>query len=369
MKKITIRKLLFAFLTFISTTGIGIIGLYYTPLFQKDSLSYEITTNSSVLDVHTDLSSLDISYNGESIKKNSQKLRIVYIRIVNDGSGNIYKNYYDENDLPGLAINNGILAEKPEVIDSSTAYIKKHISINQKDNNSLIFNPIIIDKGDFFTLKLLILHSNSTLPDIISIGKVAGIKEIKVVDKSNIEKNSSVYSFLTNVFQGSLLIQFIRLLIYGIFAIILGFITLVIISLISDMRSKKIKSQRQKLLDEFEVKHGGDIGKDEIFKDFVNNGSEHLAEAMNYIRNNQQLNDEYRKHNNKQKKTDKENEDWDIPAFLRNNEIDIVNSLIKKGYIIKEHETLIINDEKAKVLKDFEKFLIEKKKLTNIEDS
>src|SRR5258708_55373 len=185
-------------ITTIGVSTIGVIGTIltiYSVFFQEKRalLEYEIMSNSNVLDINANVSKLDISYNGSSLKSNNQNLRIFYIRVKNDGNENILKDYYDDNDPIGIKIHDGSIIELPEVITASNGYLAKNLKIKINSSNEISFSSLIIEPNQYYTFKLLVLYGLKSNPSLQSMGKIAGQNQIQVLHLETSKENKSVW--------------------------------------------------------------------------------------------------------------------------------------------------------------------------------
>lgn len=199
-------------LTTIIITIIGIVGsivTIYAFLFQEKhvGLQFEIVANTNVLDIKADITKLDISYDGTSLKQNRENLRIINIRVVNTGNESILKTFYDDKDPLGFSISSGRIIERPQVLETSSAYLKQNLSVDLDSLGRVAFSSVILEPKEYFVVKALVLHSTEVEPVISSRGKIAGIKSIEMVNAAE-PKNDK--PFFTEVFYGSMLVQAVR---------------------------------------------------------------------------------------------------------------------------------------------------------------
>ncbi len=228
----------------ITTLGIisGVVGL--VAYFQKSNphLVYQILANTNVFEVKENLGDLDILFRGNNIKKNNEKLVIMTIKVLNDGNANILKNFYDSNDPLGLEISDGIFAETPSVLDASSDYLKNNLNIKQASEKKISFPDLIIEQGDYFTIKTLILSNNYSQPSILPIGKVAGVKQIDVKALYESGSTNNFNKFLMQTFSGGIFTQFFRLVAY----FLLGIIIIALLVIASEFIEDKLKKLKRK---------------------------------------------------------------------------------------------------------------------------
>jgi len=191
--------------------GIGIYaGFFYE---RKPGVMLEIISNTPVFDVRENVSKLEVLFAGNNIKQSGQALRVITLRIINDGQQDILKTFYDENDPLGFIIINGSLVEPPELLHASNDYLSKNLRLSVTTPTQVSFNSVILEVNQFYTIKLLVLSPEGAVPDIIPSGKIAGISTINV-SRSYLQRND--VSFLGRTFAGTPFVQTVRVLVYGV---------------------------------------------------------------------------------------------------------------------------------------------------------
>ncbi|MBI5205349.1 MAG: hypothetical protein HZA11_10570 [Nitrospirae bacterium] len=238
------RKFAWSFLGFILAAIFGGIALY-TEFFRdvSPSIRYQIISNTRILDVKEDIGGLSIIYNNEDIRQARKTLSVLAIKVSNEGRSAILKNYYDSASPLGFLINSGQII-KGEVISATTPYLRENAKIVLIDNKTVEFSQVIVEPRESFAMKFLILNPENTPLLVTPKGKVAGVKQIALVDQLMDEKEAS---FLYKVVSGSIWIQISRVPIY-FFGFILSLIIIVapfalISSMLDERRKKKIVKQ------------------------------------------------------------------------------------------------------------------------------
>ena len=230
-----------SFLGFFLAIVFGAISIYTTFFFErKPDLKLIVLGNTTVYDIREDVPKLDILFDNSSIKQSGQTLSIITAKIINDGSQGITKSSYDDSDPLGFVVEPGKLINA-EVLDASDPYLKKNLSLSVAQSNKITIAPLIIDAGEFFSLKMLVLHDKIVVPNISPIGKIVGIKSIKI---DLAYKNVGRRVWWRDAFAGSFWIQITRIVGYciGLF----GSLILFAISATSisgwrdDLRTKKL---------------------------------------------------------------------------------------------------------------------------------
>ena len=171
----TVGKFLDNYATKTIITLLGLVATFVTiyAFLQEKSvdLRYEIIANTNVLDFNADINKLEVSYDSTNLKKTGENLRIYTIKVVNNGEENIIKEFYDGNEPVGIKISSGKIIEQPEIIQSSNDYLKRNVKFTKNKKEDILFSKVIIESGEYFILKLLVLHHNDTIPQIKSFGK------------------------------------------------------------------------------------------------------------------------------------------------------------------------------------------------------
>lgn len=227
---------------------IALLGLYGTFLYKNEpELRFEVLSNTGVFDIHERLGKLDILYGGRSLKATNKSLRIITFRVINSGAADIRKSDYDENEPLGFSISTGEILETPQ-LRTNDSYISKNLKLTTHDSKKVTFSPIIINPNDFFDIEILLSVAESTTPNIIPLGKIAGVKVIKLTEpyRENIRE-----TFWHNIAQGSPLVHFTRFIIYVSVFIALSVILSIPFSLGSAAFEKAEEQYKNNKVEEF----------------------------------------------------------------------------------------------------------------------
>lgn len=274
------QKFSWSFLGFLLAIILGGLTIY-TQFIKKNSpdLNFEVISNANVLDVHESIGNLDILYKGSSLSRNNQALRIVVLRIVNDGDQAILPSYYDPDDPVGFRVLGGQIVERPRILGAGSSYLLGHAKISQGPSGEVIFSKVILEPGDFFTIKVLLLHSNAEEPRVIPIGKVAGIKKISLTRRDKDDDQSPRWQLILS---GPLWVQAVRAVSYS--AGTLGFIVVVLAAAVSVSESFSRRSRR-KVVEAFkEYAEPKLTSADELFFDiFLDEGRFTLMELYDLL--------------------------------------------------------------------------------------
>ena len=240
-------KLLFVIVT-IAGFASALITIYSALyIYKKADFTIEILSSTNVLDVKAEISKLDIFYNGSSLKEKKATLRIILIRVINKGNQDIIINSYDEKDPTGFEIINGNLLEKPEIVSYSNDYFKRNLRPAVDSVNKVYLGKLIMEPEENYVLKLLVMNNNSATPTIRAIGKIAGQKEINVIDY---EKKGEE-TFLTKIFDGAYYIHIARLLFYLIALLITALFVIGAIKLLETLSRLLNKAKRKRIYNKY----------------------------------------------------------------------------------------------------------------------
>jgi hypothetical protein len=158
---------------------IGLVALYYTARRTRTNLVVDVTSESNVMDVRTPRRDLSIVFQGQDIQKENSNLRILGVRLVNEGDVNILESHFDSRIPWGLRIEGGRLIEA-RVTGSNSEYLSDSLHPRVIGPDEVDFDKVIFDKGKYVALGLLVLHDKNIEPRIMAVGKIAGMDAIPV---------------------------------------------------------------------------------------------------------------------------------------------------------------------------------------------
>jgi len=223
-------------------------------------LKMEVLSRANVIDLKEQVSDLDVIYKGASLRSNNQTLAVVTLKISNDGGASIPINAYDPSVPVGVEISTKDVSSnlssnlnvpfslsvepaitKAEVILASRNYFLKNVNVRHTPTNA-IFNPVIIQAGDWFEVKLLVLHGEGKDFDMFALGEISGVK----IDFVGPNAKDIPQPFWTQVFSGNIRVHLVRMFVYALamaltlLAIALGVILpIVTISEFFDKKKRK----------------------------------------------------------------------------------------------------------------------------------
>ena len=269
----------------VSGTVIGILlsvaGLYYELHGNYVHMSMDIATESNVLDVKHPIPDLSILFQGKDIEEEKANLKLLTVRVVNDGAVNIHEDDYDSKMPFGLLLEGGRVV-RAQVVGANSPYLGDNIHPQVVGINQVSLDKVIFDKGKFVFIEILVLHPKSTNPQLRPLGKIAGLDEIEVTD-SFLDRDQP--SFFTQTFNGPAAVQICRVIIYsfcGLIGVIaIGFSIAGIASIPSALRKKKRRRLTKRLpsLDSPEMENK----RRAIAEVYIEFGSEGLESAQKLL--------------------------------------------------------------------------------------
>lgn len=338
--------------TVITLLGIAaaFVTIYAFLQEKKVDLRYEIIANTNVLDFNADISKLEVAYDSTNLKQTGENLRIYTVKVVNNGDENIIKEFYDENDPVGIKISSGKIIEQPEIIQASNSYLSRNVKFVSNQNEKIVFSDVIIESGEYFIIKLLVLHKKDKIPNIISFGKIAGQQKIEVVNAVDVKEEMT---FLKRVFLGDFWTQLLRLISY----FVAGLIIIIIIIGISDkIDSAKERKRKRKNIEDFKMLKTYQYTRmdDAIFDRYFERGGYQFKEMSKLIENEKSLNEIYKELSEKVKSKEyrrfrEGGENWST-----------INEMLNDGIVFKENELLVVNQAMRDTLEKFLNYLSDK---------
>lgn len=183
----------------------------------------DVTSESNVMDVRTPLKDLSILFQGQDIQKQNSNLRILGVRLVNEGDTNILENFFDSRIPWGLRIDGGRLIEA-RVTGSDSRYLLDNLHPRVTGSDQVYFDKVIFDRGKYVALELLVLHDKNVEPQVTPIGKIAGMDAIPI---RNSFRERDQEGFKAKVFKGPLPVQIVRTIAYSF----IGLATVIVVGL------------------------------------------------------------------------------------------------------------------------------------------
>ena len=223
------------------TLVLGIPALYLAIRQPVPHVSFKVVRESNVLDLHQPVLDLTISYRGEDIKKKNKNLRIMTVRVENDGDTDIRQGDYDHKQPWGIRLLDADIVEQPKIVDSNSQYIRDNADPNVDKNNVIMFNKIILERGKFFVVEFQVLYDLTKKPRMEAVGKITGIETVPIIAA---DPETTQPGFWRKVFWGDATVQIVRIIVFAVGTI--GLLILLIYVLLSiDERKEKQKQKEQ----------------------------------------------------------------------------------------------------------------------------
>lgn len=350
---------------------IGILGIGYAIYIdqfkeEKPEIVFDVLSNTQVLSLKEDLTKLDIIYNGQNIKERKENLILLTIRISNEGTEDIRESDFYSLTQFGLSIKNGRIAEKPILIDATNEFLKKYLRVTHDSLNQILINKIPFDQNQSFTIKVLTICKESTLPTIEPIGKITGITGDFTVRESFKGFQKEEKSFIQNLTSGSFGIHVARFFFYLLCMIAFGlFVSLPLSQVSSFFDERKKKKKIQKFRDKTKIELSEKI--EFIFDLYKNEGERYLKWLYSLISNEEKLKDYMLYFKNRRMEKLLMEDSFNLrrtqdemyleqSGHLRQS-FEILNRLLKNNFIIEENDTFTVDSQFKKEMQEFIYFI------------
>lgn len=201
------RKFAWSFFGFVLAVFFGGLTIYNEFIKNPNpALSVHILSDTNVLDVRENVPELKIIYGDVDIKNLNQTLSVLVFRVQNSGGAPILNAYYDENVSPSLALTVGRFV-KVEQVAATSDYLRTSAQTVQTNQSTLQLPRVIMEPGEGYTVKALVLHGPRNGLPLKASGKIAGAKDIPVLP---LEAEQAAASLWTSAFSGAVTIQLVR---------------------------------------------------------------------------------------------------------------------------------------------------------------
>ena len=228
----------------VASFGIGIFGAvlaYFALQEPMPEVIFETISETSVLDLRRPLQDLDIVFRGQNVQQQNLNMRIVTVNVANSGEIDILPGHYDHADDWGMKFNDAEVIEA-RLVDTNSDYLQSKIIPHHMNENTVVFPKVIFERGTFFAIEVLLLHKKDESPSISPIGKIAGISEITVLTRPLARPEISL---IAELFQGSPLIQVLRIIIYFVVSVV-SFLLAIIVGMTISEKFDDVKRRRRR---------------------------------------------------------------------------------------------------------------------------
>ncbi|SDB14816.1 hypothetical protein SAMN03159422_00248 [Agrobacterium fabrum] len=250
----------------------------------EPKLQVEILGNEPVLDVREKLPDLEVVYQSQDIAKIGKTLSVILVRIANRGSADVLGTFYDPNSPVNVELVGGTLV-RAEVTETSNDYLKSAATLT-RSYPKVILAPVIFERGEWVTLKLLALHDLSKQPSLSASGKIAGQRDIPIVSAT---ETATETGFFQRTFYGSFTTQLIRIPAY-FFAMI--FLTLAVVLPTIAFTDWRTDKRRKKLIQRFKRRTRLPLvhEDDQILNAFLHFGTSRFQAIADLVEDDEKLN-------------------------------------------------------------------------------
>jgi hypothetical protein len=265
--------------------GIPAIQAWWFP--SRPMVVCEIGNEANVLDIHQSLKDLSITFKGENIQEKNLNLKIVSVRIDNRGDLDILQNHYDERLPFALSVQDGKIIEA-RLAQASSEYLNSNVNPVLQTNNTVSLQKVILERGKFYVVEMLILHPKENSPKIHLLGKIAGIERLDVVRPPLQSKSGG---FLNTTFGGNWITQITRVVCYFVLGIALLVALIFIASRPEHIRTKARNRREKQTRDWVNEKARGDSSPylDVILAAYNERGIGGVRRLKNLLENKDEL--------------------------------------------------------------------------------
>jgi hypothetical protein len=259
---------------------LNIIFVLYAGFFNiyspKINLSVDITQQVNALDINESVSGLKVLLNETDLFENNVNLKILTLKIWNNGTRDVEPARFDEENPFSLVVSDGKIIDAA-IISTSSPYLSKKIQPTLV-KGKIIFPSFFFPAGEYFLLKISILHTKQTQPILETAGTIAGVDNIPITSSYH---QATKPSFWSEVTAGSIFVHISRFILYVFAAILtlLGFVFLIVMP-IDFIGARLAGRKRKKLVRKFKTI----IGKVPdrfyfIIENFIKEGNEGILVA------------------------------------------------------------------------------------------
>ena len=242
LDSITLRNISLAF----GVLGIGLaaVSIFLTLREPETRVTFEIISATDVLDLSRSLKDLRIEFRGQDLQEQDLNLKVVKINVANVGETHIRAGDYSNIDW-GIRVVGGQVIEA-KVDRSNVANVISTNDLRYIGSDTIGFPKIVFDKRDAFAIEMLLLHPNDAEPDIVPIGKIAGVKNF---DLEPPPLPGQAVGFVGQAFGGSSRVLAVRSGVYFFGSIIIVFaIVFGLVGAATMLGSVKARLRRKRVL-------------------------------------------------------------------------------------------------------------------------
>ena len=153
-----------------------LLGIYALAHERQPKLLFDVVADSNVFDIHKSLPDLVVLYGNRNLREAGLNLRAMTVRIENSGDADILQSHYDQNSDWGFGTGPAdcqIL--RASLSSSNSAYLTEAFTSIRLAQNRVILPKVILERGKFVLLDVLLIHKEGSNPELVPFGKIAGI--------------------------------------------------------------------------------------------------------------------------------------------------------------------------------------------------
>lgn len=319
---------------------ISFVGSIYMWFFYKKApnYEYEIMSMTTILVEHAGLPSIKIYVDSVDIRHSEENISIIEVKVANTGKAALRRDDYDVSDF-GLNILNGQLLGPPELINTSTDYLRHCLMRHDFHHAGSFINvPILpLDSNDFYQLKLVVLHKEGESVMIVPVGKIIGQREIEVN-----EDFKSKEPFFSRLFDENVWVHLLRLLCY----LILIFSILAVVIAIDDKIDERKKN---KAMQKIQSSYNFD---NDIINAYYKYGDRLFEDMMSIYKIPEK--ELYQKYMSSINYTKSEKNKANVDHWkYHNGRMRIFQYMLRNNYLIMTNNQIRFNKDKKKTVKGF----------------
>ena len=208
---------------------------------------YEIQSKAVLFNRTEALSSVRLYVDSLDVSQSNQNISIYTFKVSNKGRASLSNAHYDDGAF-GIKVSNGDIIKEPTVGDASNNHIiERYHDISPSSTLDFVEIPhIALDKEDWYSFSLAILHAYDSEPAFQPIGKIIGQKEIEGI--KNIAVSSEELTFWESVFYGGFFSSLARFVFFFMLFLVVFFVFLIIISLIAEVIKMGILKKKKSII-------------------------------------------------------------------------------------------------------------------------
>ncbi len=271
----TAAKLLFTVLSIVSMV-FGVMQYFSRP---RPEVTMEISSNAVLTDLAPSFSGFTVLYGGEDLSKLGRHARAMTVRISNTGDVDIAPAMLDPALGWGFCVRDSRVASLT-VRQTGDAYLDKTLTGTLTEGEECVrFPTLVLDRGQAFSLDLIVIHPRNTEPSMAPFGKFAGGRIVLLS-----AQRDRAPGRLSSAFLGPVSVQLLRTVGYTLVSV-LGVVLIIVVgtgySSLSERKRNRSKLLRNRLLEQTKLpKFPGRASALRVYRERGLSGLEGLAELV-----------------------------------------------------------------------------------------